>query len=103
MSWPVPRNRGPAMSIRALTIAATGGRALLHRTALIAANLANAQTVGFKRSRATYSDLPYRDAFGSGVRLQSTGTLFEPGKLQATQRELDLAIEGEGFFRILLP
>jgi flagellar basal-body rod protein FlgG len=87
------------MSIRALSIAATGGRALLHQIDLIAANLANVHTAGYKRSRATFADL----AAGAGVRLQSSGKMFDAGKLQATQRELDLAIEGEGFFRVLLP
>jgi flagellar basal-body rod protein FlgG len=87
------------MSIRALSIAATGGRALLHQIDLIAANLANVNTAGYKRSRATFADL----VNGAGVRLQSSGKLFDAGTLQATQRELDLAIEGEGFLRVLLP
>jgi len=87
------------MSIRALAIAATGGRALLHQIDLIAGNLANVNSVGYKRSRATFADLLDR----SGVRLQSTGRIFDAGKLQATQRELDLAVEGEGFLRVLLP
>jgi len=86
------------MSIRALMTAAAGGRALLHQIDLISANLANVNTVGYKRGRATFADL----AFG-GARLQSTENLFDAGKLRATQRELDLAIEGEGFFRVLLP
>lgn len=87
------------MSLRALAIAATGGRALLRQIDLIAGNIAHANTVGYKRTRATFADLP----LGAGSRLQSTETLFEQGKLQATQRELDLAIEGEGFLRVLLP
>jgi flagellar basal-body rod protein FlgG len=86
------------MSIRALSIAAMGGRALLQQIDLLAANLANATTVGYKRSRATTADLA-----GGGVRLQSTDRLFEPGKLQPTQRELDLAVEGDGFLRVVLP
>jgi flagellar basal-body rod protein FlgG len=86
------------MSIRALAIAATGGRAFLEQIDLIASNLANANSVGYKRSRATFADL-----FAGGVRLQSSGKLFEAGKLEATQRGLDLAIEGEGFLRVLLP
>jgi flagellar basal-body rod protein FlgG len=91
------------MTLRALTIAASGGSALLHQIDTIAGNLANVNSAGYKRSRATFADLPYSDAFGSGVRLQSTEKLFEAGKLQATQRDLDLAIEGEGFLRVLLP
>jgi flagellar basal-body rod protein FlgG len=87
------------MSIRALAIAATGGRALLQQIDLIAANLANANSIGYKRSRASFADLLDR----SGVRLQSTSRVFDAGKLQATQRELDLAVEGDGFLRVLLP
>ena len=86
------------MSLRALAIAAGGGRALLHQIDLIAANIANAQVAGYKRTRATFADL-----VGGGVWLQSTEKLLDQGKLQATQRELDLAIEGEGFLRVLLP
>jgi flagellar basal-body rod protein FlgG len=86
------------MSLRALAIAAGGGRALLQQIDLISANIAGAQLAGYKRTRATFADL-----VGGGVRLQSTEKLLDQGKLQATQRELDLAIEGEGFFRVLLP
>jgi flagellar basal-body rod protein FlgG len=91
------------MTLRALSIAASGGSALLHQIDTIAGNLANVNSPGYKRSRATFADLPYSGAYGSGVRLQSTEKLFEAGKLQPTQRELDLAIEGEGFLRVLLP
>src|SRR5689334_14011926 len=86
------------MSIRSLSIAAMGGRALLQQIDLLSANLANANTIGYKRSRATTAEL-----LGGGVRIQSTERLFEAGKLQATQRELDLAVEGEGFLRVVLP
>jgi flagellar basal-body rod protein FlgG len=87
------------MSIRALAIAATGGRALLQQIDLIAANLANVNTAGYKRSRANFADLLDR----SGARLQSAVRVFETGRLQATQRDLDLAVEGDGFLRVLLP
>lgn len=86
------------MSLRALAIAAGGGRALLQQIDLIAANIANAQLAGYKRTRAAFADLD-----GGGVRLQSAEKLLDQGKLQATQRELDLAIEGDGFLRVLLP
>ncbi|SRR5258706_10340648 len=82
------------MSLRALSIAAAGGRALQHQIDTIARNLANLNSPGYKRVRANASD---------GARLLSTDTLFENGKLQATHRELDLAIEGEGFFRVRTP
>jgi len=81
------------MSLRALAIAAGSGRALLQQIDLIAANIANAQVAGYKRTRATFAD----------ARLQSTDKLLDQGKLQATQRELDLAIEGEGFLRVMMP
>jgi flagellar basal-body rod protein FlgG len=86
------------MSLRALALAAGSGRTLLQQIDLIAANIANAQLAGYKRTRATFADLP-----GGGVRLQSIEKLLDQGKLQSTQRELDLAIEGDGFLRILLP
>ena len=86
------------MSLLALAIAAGGGRALLQQIDLISANIAGAQLAGYKRTRATFADL-----VGGGVRLQSTEKLLDQGKLQATQRELDLAVEGEGFLRVLLP
>lgn len=79
------------MSLRALTTAASGGRSCLRQIDLISANIAQANTIGYKRSRMI------------GSTHQATETLFEQGKLQATQRELDLAIEGEGFLRVLLP
>src|SRR6185295_4532954 len=87
------------MSLRALSIAASGGRALLQQMDLLAANLANAQTIGFKRSRALAATLPGMD----GVQMQAAEMLFDAGKLQATQKELDFAIEGEGFLRVRMP
>jgi len=86
------------MSLRALAIAAGGGRALLHQIDLIAANIAGARIAGYKKTRASFADLA-----GGGVRLQSTEKLLDQGKLQDTQRELDLAVEGEGFLRVVLP
>ena len=76
------------MSLRALSIAAAGGRAYLQQIDLLSSNIANAETVGYKRTRAIGP---------------TTETLFEQGKLRITQRELDLAVEGEGFLRVLMP
>jgi flagellar basal-body rod protein FlgG len=76
------------MSLRALSIAAGGSRALFHRFDVIAANLAQAGAPFAKRARAE---------FGGSVRL------FEQGRLQPTSRELDLALEGDGFLRLVLP
>lgn len=86
------------MSLRALGIAATGGRALLRRIDVIAHNLAHVNDAGFHRSRVNVADLR-----GAGVQVQGAEKLFDSGKLQSTQRELDLAIEGEGFLRVVLP
>lgn len=109
------------MTLRALSIAATGGRALMSKIDTIANNLANVNTTAFKKSRANFSDLFYEQiqragfgevgrnqvptglAFGTGVRLTSTEKIFGQGALERTDRDLDLAIDGEGFLRVTLP
>jgi flagellar basal-body rod protein FlgG len=109
------------MALRALSIAATGGRAMMDQVDTIANNLANVNTVAYKRTRANFSDLLYQRValaghgepglnqhptgqfFGTGVRLASTEKLFHQGALNRTERDLDLAIEGEGFLRVRLP
>jgi len=70
------------MTLRALSIAAAGGSALLRRMDALYANLANAGMPGARR-------LPLEDS-------------FHPGRLEATQRDWDVAIEGEGFLRVVL-
>src|SRR5579872_4315430 len=77
------------MSLQALSIAAAGGDALLRRLDAISANLSHAGVAGARRVRMTPD--------------QVLETIFEPGPLASTNRDLDLAIEGEGFFRVLLP
>ena len=93
--------------LRALSCAASGGRALLARIDLHAHNLANAETAGFKRSRAEFADLLSQKIdgaqFGAGVRLVATSSVQEQGALKLTGRPLDLAIEGEGHFRVVHP
>jgi flagellar basal-body rod protein FlgG len=87
----------------------------------IANNLANVQTAGFKRSRVDFQDLVYETLqapgaasaqgqeipsgfqVGHGSRATATQRLFIKGDLQQTGNQLDLAIEGEGFFQIQLP
>jgi flagellar basal-body rod protein FlgG len=109
------------MSIRAMNTAATGMRALSIGIDLIANNVANVNTVGFKRSRANFEDLFYQQMrisggetqgggrvpaplqVGLGVRLASTQRVFTQGNLQETERNLDLAVEGAGFFQVQLP
>jgi flagellar hook protein FlgE len=70
-------------------------------------NIANANTVGFKQSRAEFTDV-YATAFGSigsldtgaGVRLASVSALFTQGNIDFTGNALDLAVNGEGFFTL---
>ncbi len=105
----------------ALRTAATGMIAQQTRTDVIANNLANVNTTGFKRSRAHFEDLLYQTVQGTtivgqpdmtttpaiqvgrGVRLAAVQRLHQQGPLEETQRPLDLAIEGDGFFQVQLP
>ena len=105
----------------ALRAAATGMMAQQTRTEVIANNLANVNTHGFKRSRAHFEDLLYQtvqgqqvlgqpDAevapaiqVGRGTRLSGVQRLHEQGPIEQTGRNLDVAIEGEGFFQVQLP
>lgn len=107
--------------IRAMFTAATGMIAQQTAIDTIAHNLANVNTTGFKKSRANFQDLLYETIrpaggqtaagntvpegiqIGHGVRLASVAKLFTPGALIQTGNELDLAIEGEGFFQVILP
>jgi flagellar basal-body rod protein FlgG len=105
----------------ALRTAASGMAAQQTRTEVIAHNLANVNTTGFKRSRAHFEDLLYqtiqgpatlgsRDTeqlpavqVGRGVRLNAIQRVDAQGSLEQTSRPLDLAIEGEGYFQVQLP
>jgi flagellar basal-body rod protein FlgG len=96
-------------------------KALRTKLAVIGHNLANADTIGFKRSQVTVEDCGYRylklpgaqDAFnnyapvsiavGHGCRVQSVEIDFSQGSLQETGRALDGAVEGEGFFQVIDP
>lgn len=87
----------------------------------ISNNLANVSTTGFKRDRAEFQDLLYQirrqpgaqstqDSqlpsglqLGTGVRIAGTQKIFTQGSLQTTEQPLDLAINGRGFFQILMP
>ncbi|MFQ5427613.1 MAG: flagellar basal-body rod protein FlgG [Thermodesulfobacteriota bacterium] len=107
--------------LRALWTASTGMEAQQLRVDMIAHNLANVNTVGFKKSRPDYQDLLYQEIksagassspstqiptglnVGQGVRTVATEHLFTQGNLQKTENPLDLAIEGGGFFQILKP
>ncbi len=104
--------------LRTLYTAATGMEAQQLRMDVISNNLANASTTGFKKTRAEFEDLlsetvrgasaptargggePTPFQVGLGVHTGTTTRSFAPGDLLNTQNPLDLAIEGNGFFRV---
>jgi flagellar basal-body rod protein FlgG len=105
----------------ALRTAATGMMAQQTCTEVIANNLANVNTTGFKKSRAHFEDLLYQTVqdtsviaapdtltlpalqVGRGTHLSSVQRLHEQGPIETTGRSLDVAIEGEGFFQVQMP
>jgi flagellar basal-body rod protein FlgG len=107
--------------MRALFTAATGMSAQQTRLDTISNNLANIATSGFKRSRAEFQDLFYETLrapgasssdgsslptgvqVGSGVRLAGIAKQFAQGDAQRTDAELDLMVQGDGFFQIEKP
>jgi flagellar basal-body rod protein FlgG len=107
--------------IRSLWISKTGLDAQQTQMDVIANNLANVSTNGFKRSRAVFEDLLYQNIrqpgaqssqqtqlpsglqLGTGVRSVATERNFMQGNLQETGNSKDIAIQGEGFFQVLLP
>jgi flagellar basal-body rod protein FlgG len=107
--------------MRALWASSTGMQAQTLKIDVISNNLANVNTVGYKRSRADFQDLLYQTLrapgtlnaagqnlpggvqIGLGVRTAGVQKIQIEGDLQQTENQLDLAIEGEGFFQILLP
>lgn len=107
--------------LRAFSTAATGMTAQQMIVDTIANNLANMNTVGFKKSQVDFQDLMYvklleagrqsdQDTtapngfeIGSGVRPASTMKIFSQGEMENTGRSLDLAIEGSGFFQVSMP
>jgi flagellar basal-body rod protein FlgG len=109
------------MSNSALQVARTGLDAQSERMRVIANNLANVNTTGFKRDRAEFSTLAYQMMtaagsrssaenqyatglnLGTGVRITGTGRVTTQGSLSNTGNDLDLAIEGQGYFQIARP
>lgn len=105
----------------ALWIAKSGLEAHHKNLAVISNNLANANTVGFKKSRAEFEDLAYQIfrepgsptsestmspngiVLGTGVRLADNKKIFTEGSMIQTDNALDVSINGRGFFRIELP
>ena len=105
--------------IRSLFTATTGMQAQDLNVSVIANNLANVNTAGFKRSRADFQDLLYQNLrvvgtlssngnqvptgiqLGLGVKPAAVQKIFLQGDFIQTQNTLDLAIEGKGFFQII--
>jgi flagellar basal-body rod protein FlgG len=106
---------------QALWIAKTGLDAQQTRMSVISNNLANVNTTGFKQDRAVFEDLLYQTIrqpgaqtttdnqlpsglmIGTGVRTVATEKLHTQGNIIQTNNALDVAIDGRGFFQILLP
>jgi len=105
----------------ALWISKTGLDAMQTDISVISNNLANASTIGYKKSRAVFEDLLYQNIrqpgtqssqnttlpsglmVGTGVKITGTQKSFNQGTIQVTENALDMAINGRGFFEILLP
>lgn len=107
--------------LRSLWTAASGMNAMQFKVDTIANNLSNVNTTGYKKSRADFEDLLYQTMkmagtpatedtvvptgiqVGLGVKTAATQKMFEQGSPQATYNKLDLALDGEGFFKLLMP
>jgi flagellar basal-body rod protein FlgG len=108
--------------MQALRTAATGMLAQEMNVTVISNNVANMRTTGYKRQRAEFQDLLYQNLrrmgtasseqgtlvptglqLGTGVRVAATGRVHSQGTTQPTERDYDLAVRGEGYFRISLP
>jgi flagellar basal-body rod protein FlgG len=108
--------------MRSLFTASTGMAAQQLNIDVIANNIANVTTTGFKRSRAEFSDLLYQEYRRVGTQSSDTGTIVpagvqvglgvkpvsvyrinEQGSLIATNNQLDIAIKGRGFLQVTLP
>ncbi|MCE9686229.1 MULTISPECIES: flagellar basal-body rod protein FlgG [Shewanella] len=105
----------------ALWVSKTGLTAQDTKMTAIANNLANVNTTGFKRDRVAFNDLFYQVQrqpggqvdelnelpsglqLGTGTRVVGTQKIFTTGDMQTTNQQLDLAIEGQGFFQVEEP
>jgi len=105
----------------ALWISKTGLDAQQRDIAVTSNNLANASTIGFKKSRAIFEDLLYQNInqpggqstqdtelpsglmLGANTRVVATQKNFSQGNLITTENSLDLMVSGKGFFEILMP
>ena len=106
------------MAVTALHAAASGMRALDEKLNVVANNLANVNTHGFKRSRVNFEDLlyqvkrepgvpnaqdepiPHGILIGTGVRVSGTQLNHSPGAVDTTGKPLDLQVDGPGFFQV---
>jgi flagellar basal-body rod protein FlgG len=109
------------MTNAAMHIARTGLDAENTRMRVIANNLANVNTTGFKRDRASFETLSYQTItaagapstnttryatgynLGTGVRIQGTARIDTQGSMQQTEGALDLAMDGDGYFSVQMP
>jgi flagellar basal-body rod protein FlgG len=109
------------MTTPALWVAKTGLDAQQTQMSVISNNLANVNTTGFKKARALFEDLLYQNVrqvgaqstqnttlpsglqLGTGVRTVATEKIHTQGNIVQTQNALDVAINGRGFFQILMP
>lgn len=107
--------------LRALLTAASGMKAQQMQVDTIANNIANANTAGFKKSELSFRALLYQTyrepgaptganqrnpiglQIGSGTEVSGASKVFQQGELEPTSGTYDLAIQGEGFFRIRMP
>lgn len=108
--------------MQALFIASTGMAAQEQNVDIISNNIANMRTTGYKRQRAEFQDLLYQEIrragsttsdtgtqlpvgteVGSGVRLAATTRDMSQGSVVSSGKDLDIAIQGDGYFQISLP
>jgi len=105
----------------ALWIAKTGLEAQTKNLAVLSNNLSNAGTTGFKKSRVVFEDLFYQNLrqpgaqssqdsklpaglqLGTGVKMVATQKIHSQGSFKTTDNQLDMAVQGSGFFQVLLP
>jgi flagellar basal-body rod protein FlgG len=109
------------MTTPSLWIAKTGLDAQQTQMSVISNNLANVNTYGFKKERALFEDLLYQNVrqvgaqstqnttlpsglqLGTGVRTVATEKIHSQGNIVQTQNSLDMAVNGRGYFQILMP
>ncbi|MGE0775659.1 MAG: flagellar basal-body rod protein FlgG [Sphingomonadaceae bacterium] len=109
------------MTTAAMHVARTGLDAQSTKMRVIANNLANVNTTGFKRDRASFETMAYQSirapganssaddkyaiglSLGTGVQMLGTSKIDTQGSLNTTGNSLDIAIEGNGFFQVLMP